>query len=71
MPEMSEENYKALLERLEQQDKTIEGLVKKFEDMAKMNKVLMQTSTDSSRVQPSVDRKKELAEKLKGGIKHA
>lgn len=71
MPEMSEENYKALLEKLDAQDKKIEGLEKRIGDISAMNKVLLQTTEGESRVQSSTERHNELDKKLKGGLFHA
>ena len=71
MPEMTEENYKALLERLDNQDKLIAEQTKKIADIVAMNRVLLQTSDDGARVQPTSERHKELEDKLKGGLRHA
>ena len=71
MPEMSEENYKAIMERLDKQDKLIEAQNKKLSDLAAMNKVLMQTTDEGGSSTPTAVRHKELEEKLKGGLKHA
>lgn len=66
MPEMSEENYTALLERIDSQDKTIEALNKRLTDLAAMNKALMRT-TDIPPKSAS-DRHHDLEAKLMKGI---
>lgn len=71
MPEMSEENYNALMERLKQQDEKIATLEKKFHDVSAMNSVLLRTTGDGSQVQTKPERMKELEKKLKGGLNHA
>ena len=71
MPEMSEENYSALVERLAAQDKKIEGLEKRIADISAMNKVLLQTSDDGSIVRNPTERHEELDKKLKGALFHA
>lgn len=71
MPEMSEENYNALLERLKKQDETIASLNKRIEDVCAMNTALLNTSDSGLPSTPPSERRKELAEKLKGGLRHA
>ena len=71
MPEMSEENYKALLQRLEAQDKKIEGLEKRIGDVSEMNKVLLQTTDSGTGVRTPAEEHAELDKKLKGALLHA
>ena len=69
MPEMSEENYMALMERLDRQDALIEAQNKKLADLAAMNNALLRTTDDGHQVRNPSERHKELELKLKGGIK--
>lgn len=71
MPEMSEENYKAIMERLDKQDQLIEAQNKKLADLANMNSVLLRTNDDGSPSSASHERHNELEKKLKGGLRHA
>lgn len=70
MPEMSDENYKLLLERLDKQDALIEAQNKKLQDIAAMNSALL-SHDEPRQVQSSEERRKELEKKLKGGLFHA
>lgn len=70
MPEMSEENYIALMERLDRQDALIEAQNKKLADLAAMNNALLRTTDDGSQVQNPSARHAELEHRLKGGLKH-
>lgn len=69
MPEMSEENYKMLLERLDAQDKKIEVLEKQNADIVAMNKSLIGRTSETP-AEKKVDRD-ELRGKLLRGLKHA
>lgn len=71
MPEMSEENYMALMDRLDKQDALIEAQNKKLADLAAMNSALLRTTDNGGQVVNPSARRQELAEKLKGGLKHA
>ena len=70
MPEMSEENYSAIMSAIEElRAKNLE-LHKTIQDMTNMNKALL--SSNGGRQDKTVDpevRHKELEDKLKGSIK--
>lgn len=69
--EMSGANYEALLERIKQQDETINALKKSTDDIIKLNRQLLSVSDNGS---PRVDmakRHSELEKKLKEGLMNA
>jgi hypothetical protein len=69
--EMSTANYEALLERIKQQDETINALKKSTEDVIKLNRQLLSTSDNGA---PRVDMAKrhtDLEQKLKEGLRNA
>ena len=69
MPEMSKENYEALLARLEEQDKTIQDLNSKVADMSNLMKanISRKSASNQNQVDPE-QRKKELSEKLERSL---
>lgn len=70
MPEMSEENYSAILSAIDElRAKNVE-LEKRLTDMTTMNKALLSSrgGQQDNKVDPQV-RRKELEEKLKGSIR--
>lgn len=71
MPDMSEENYNALLARLESQDKLIEEMNQRIKDVCAMNSALLNTTDNSAPSRLKSGRSKELETKLKGGLRHA
>ncbi len=69
--EMSTANYEALLERIKQQDETINALKKSTDDVIKLNRQLLSTSDNGA---PRVDMTKrhaDLEQKLKEGLRNA
>ena len=71
MPEMSEDNYQAILKKFDELEKKTEGLEKKIADVTAFNNALLQTADDTGKIVSPSARKKELEEKLKGAFKHA
>ena len=67
--EMSEENYKLFLEKIDGMEKRVAELEKKNKDLVDMNRALLGRTSSSEPVVNKEARRKELAEKLKGGIK--
>lgn len=66
MPEMTEENYKLLLERLDIMEKRQSELEKNNQDLVAMNRALLTGSN-----KPAIDKEerlKELGKKLKEGL---
>ena len=71
MPEMSEENYQAIMKKFDELEKKQEALDKKITDVTNFNNALLQTADDNGKIVSPSARKKELEEKLKGAFKHA
>lgn len=69
MPDMTDDNYALLLERLEKLETKQAELEAANKDLASMNRALIGRTTDSSDV-VTVD-KKELGARLLKGLKHA
>lgn len=66
MPEMTEDNYKMLLERLDIMEKRQSELEKNNQDLVAMNRALLTGSN-----KPAIDKEerlKELGKKLKEGL---
>ena len=70
-PEMSTANYEALLERIKQQDETINALKKSTDDIIKLNRQLLSTSDPGSPRVDTAKRHAELDTKLKEGLRNA
>ena len=69
MPEMTEENYNALMERLDKMQTDMDALKKANADLAAMNRTLI-GRTSGTPTEEQVDMKA-LGEKLMKGLKHA
>lgn len=54
---MEDENYKQLLDKLEKQAKTIEGLSKKIADVVAFNKALLDREPEKSKEKTQEDSK--------------
>lgn len=67
MPEMSEDNYNALLERLANQDTEIADLKKQIKDIAALNKTLLNSSAPGMPNMAKEQRREQLHDKLFGG----
>ena len=76
MPEMTEENYRLLMERLDKMqadyDTKINDLIKKNADLAAMNMALVGRTKESPAADEDKAKVKEaLNKKLDGGLKYA
>lgn len=69
MPDITEENYALLLERIDKLETKTANLEAANKDLAAMNRALIGRTTDSSDV--VVVDKKELGDRLLKGLKHA
>lgn len=70
MPEMSEENYQALLTAIEDLRQENDNINKRLSDMTAMNKALLNSRGGSQQVtQDTSKRQKELYDKLQRSIK--
>lgn len=71
MPEMSEENYNALMEKLAKLEERSTALEKRITDVVAFNNTLLHTTSDGHITVDAKERHKELEQKLKGVFNHA
>lgn len=69
--EMSTANYEALLERIKQQDETINALKKSTDDVIKLNRQLLSTQDNGAPRIDTAKRHADLEQKLKEGLRNA
>lgn len=67
--EMSKENYDVILEKLDAMSKRVDELEKRNKDIMDMNRSLIGRTTQDAPAVNKDQRHKELAQKLKGGMK--